>query len=352
MTALRAVELFAGGGGLALGAEAAGFRHDALFELDRVACETLRRKDEWRDAVKEGDFRRANPGAHAGVDLIAGGPPCQPFSNLGRRRGAQDRRDMFPYAIGAVDEARPRAFLFENVPGILTWRYPDDAGSDLAGRLYFEHAVRRPLVEDLGYHVHVSDPPLTAADYGVPQRRERVFTVGFRRGVDARWEWPKATHSEDALIFAQWVDGSYWTEHGLPRPHTPTELVERAGRMTRRPPLKRWQTVRDAIKDLPQRPPADELRSDLGIVKEQRLDLPASTITATHWNNKLLRTDDGGLRYLTVREMARLQGFDDSWGFAGAEDDVMRQVGNAVPPPMAAALMAAIRDALAGAGAS
>lgn len=78
------------------------------------------------------------------------------------------------------------------------------------------------------------------------------------------------------------------------------------------------------------------------------MDEPAWTLTATHWNNKWLETGGGGRRYLTVREMARLKGFDDSWRFAGAEDDVMRQVGNAVPPPMAAALMAAIRDALAG----
>src|SRR5207302_1889739 len=127
-----------------------------------------------------------------------------------------------------------------------------------------------------------------------PQKRKRVFTVGFRKSLGVRWEWPEPTHSEDVMLAAQWIgDRPYWREHGLPRPDgPPTKLAERVERM-RPPPLKRWQTVRDAIGDLPPRPLATEPVAEKGITQIHDWDAPATTITATHRNNKLLRVDGG-----------------------------------------------------------
>lgn len=337
MTGPAAVELFASGGGLALGAERAGFRHEALVEWDPDACDTLRAK--WGDRVVvgpygEGDVRRLDFHRWDGVDLIAGGPPCQPFSTAGTREMDEDPRDMFPEMLRAVEEARPRAAFIENVAGLLK----GDA------RAYFKRAIAR--LEGFGYDV--AWRLVNFADHGVPQKRERVIAVALRRDLGARFEWPAPTHSEDALLWAQWGDGgSYWREKGIAAPEDAEVDLERLERPTAARALRRWRTVRDVVR--PGTGDGFQLRREKGLVEVHDPDEPAYTITRTKWNNKLLRVEGGcGLRYLTVGECAALQTFPAGWPFAGRNDDArLAQVGNAVPPDGAAVLMAAVRDALA-----
>jgi site-specific DNA-cytosine methylase len=210
---MNTVELFAGAGGMALGAELAGLRHLALVEFDHAACTTLRQnRPEW--PVCETDVRDVDFAQYAGVDLLTAGAPCQPFSTAGRRRLDADQRNMFPEVFRAVRKAHPRAVLLENVKGMLV----GDA------RAYFDYVVGR--LGQLGYDV--SWRVVNCADYGVPQRRERIFIVCFRRDLEVDWTWPVPTHALDSLLHAQWGDGSYWREHGI-RPKMPVYAVEAFG---------------------------------------------------------------------------------------------------------------------------
>ena len=165
---MNAIELFAGAGGMALGVELAGFQHEALVEVDSAACTTLRlNRPGW--PVVETDVQDVDFARYAGVDLLTAGAPCQPFSTAGRRRLDGDRRNMFPEVFRAVRKVRPRALLLENVRGMLM----GDA------RVYLDSVVRR--LGELGYEI--SWRLVNCADYSVPQRRERIFIVGFHRGL-------------------------------------------------------------------------------------------------------------------------------------------------------------------------
>lgn len=294
---MAAVELFAGAGGLALGAERARFRHVALIEWDRDACATLRQNDEWRSVVVQGDVRDVDFSRFRGVDLIAGGPPCQSFSTAGERKLERDVRNMFPAAVQAVADARPRAVLLENVTGLV---------KD-AARAYFDRV--RAQIETLGYDVYWRI--VNAAAHGVPQLRERVITVAFRRDVGAKWEWPTPTFP--------------------------------------------WLTVCEALAGLPPQPPpkwAHAFKGEKGIMRWTELDGQAWTIT-TNPNGTFLRLREGEnghprFRFLAIRELARIQGFPDDWQFVGDDHSQLRQIGNAVPPPMAHALASAVARALNG----
>ena len=259
---LRAIEVCAGAGGLALGTVLAGFDHVALIERDASACATLRlNRSTWpivQHDVRDVDFTR-----YGEADLLAGGPPCQPFSSAGRRRLDQDQRNLFPEVLRAIRDACPRAVLLENVKGLL-----------LIGRTraYFGRILGE--IAALGYDVRWR--LINSADYGVPQKRERVFIVGFQQALGVDWKWPAPTHQG------------------------------------------RWRTVREALAGLP--PPANvtgrcevpnhfakpgakhyESRPEL----ELELDAPAKTIR-TSWQSVKLRDTDGRVRYLTLREVARL----------------------------------------------
>ena len=380
---MRSIELFTGAGGLALGSHRAGFHHLAVVERDRDSCDTLRLNRErgtidW--PIHQDDLARFSyADLPQGIDLLAGGPPCQPFSLGGKHRGHEDERNMFPEAVRAVRELRPRAFLIENVKGLLREAF----------RPYYEYLVERlrlPLVEHLPgepWEAHrerlvaaearrwlrreryqVAYRLFNAADFGVPQQRHRVFIAGFRADLGASWRFPEPTHSADALLHAQWVTGSYWAEHGLPRPPVPAALAGRVARLAAGPPptLARWTTVRDAIGDLPEPidydpdPPAPDhvgipdARSYAGHTGSP-WDWPAKAIKAGDHGNpggeNMLRRDDGTVRYFTVRELARLQTFPDSWRFASSWTENRRQLGNAVPVRLAEAMATAVREELA-----
>ena len=368
---MRSVELFAGAGGLAMGMSRAGFRHAAVVEWDHDACETFRYNqklhshdvDEW--PLFEGDARAFDYRSVAGeVMVVSGGPPCQPFSMGGKAQGHMDERDMFPEAVRAVRELRPKAFIFENVKGLMRESFTS----------YFEFIqlqlthpeVTRKLRETWEEHLarlerhHTSKQVrsaynvvfrlLNAADYGVPQKRERVFIVGFRSDLGAQWSFPETTHTEAALLRDQWVTGEYWERHKVAkrnRPTLPQRYEARIERLRKQPLFwtTPWTTVRDAISDLPDpennstntvpnhvfNPGARSYPGHTG----SPLDVPAKTLKAgdhgVPGGENMLTRPDGSVRYFTVREAARLQTFPDEFIFQGSWSENMRQLGNAVP---------------------
>ncbi len=372
---MRAVELFAGAGGLALGTARAGFEHAAMIERDPIACATLRANCLRGffgcppSAVLEADARDIDYAQIGHVDVVVGGPPCQPFSLGGKHRGPEDSRDMFPEAVRAVRELRPAAFLFENVKGlmrpcfqgylqyiVLQLRYPDMVR--LPGEGFEEHTARLNAQgghAGLEYSVFVS--LLNAADYGVPQRRERVFVVGLRKDLHLGWSFPPSTHSEAALLYDKWVSGEYWRRHGLDacRPESPPR--KNLSPLTLFPTLELpWRTVRDAIGRLPDPRTPENTVLDHTLVEGARsykghtgspYDEPAKTLKAgdhgVPGGENTLSLGDGQVRYLTVRECAILQTFPEDYVFHGSWTEQMRQIGNAVPPDLARAVAERLR---------
>lgn len=376
---MRSIELFAGAGGLAIGTANAGFGHVALLEWDRNACQTIRINQRAglpavRDAeLIEGDVAEYDFRVHSDrVDLVSGGPPCQPFSIAGKHRGFEDPRNLFPHAVRAVRQIRPKAFLLENVKGLLRsgfanyygyiihqLRYPDlprrgdEEWTDHLARLEKHHT--KGHYNGLKYNVIFQ--LLNAADYGVPQRRERVFIVGVRSDLGITFSFPPATHEEDAMLYDQWVSGEYWERHAVPKARRPKvserfrSRIERLSILWSSAMLKPWQTVRDAISDLPQISVGSECaRTPNHFMNPgarrypghdgSPLDAPAKTLKAgdhgVPGGENMLRHPDGSVRYFSVRECARLQTFPDEWVLGGSWTEAMRQLGNAVPVRLAA----------------
>lgn len=388
------VELFAGGGGLALGAHQAGFHHLLVNELDVRACDTLRANfaadfnsgtlfdeapnlmDRW--PLTPGDVKKIDWEPLAGqVDLLAGGAPCQPFSLGGGHRGDEDERNLFPEVFRALRELRPRAFIVENVRGLLreSFRpYFEYIVSQLAtphavakrGEGWIEHKERLARERGVRHDPHdtynVSYKLVNSADYGLPQARHRVFIVGFRSDLGVEWSWPNANHSEDALLWDQ-IHGSYWNEFGLAAREPVRLSVSRKRKLlsSDRPAGQRWRTLRDALADMPEPKNGVEAPGYTGHVgvpgaklykghTGNPLDRPAKTVKAgvhgVPGGEHVLLRDDGTHRYLTVRECARLQGFPDSYRFSGPRSEAMRQIGNAVPVHLARSMTSSISDAL------
>lgn len=374
---MRSIELFAGAGGLALGVEAAGFKNVALFEWNRNACDTLRTNREahgWE--VIEGDVSKQDFRPYCGeVELVTGGPPCQPFSMGGKHKAQNDRRDMFPQAVRAIREVRPKAFIFENVKGLTRknflnyftyiqhqFRFPDvkmKSGEDWQG-----HFAR---LQDIytqnkytGLQYKVEPRLLNAAEYGaedgVPQRRERVFIVGVRSDLGIKFHFPIPTHSMESLLHDQYITEIYWDRHKVAvrdRQDPPRQfqaMIKRL-RMSESSVFgKPCRTVRDAIADLPRLAPGKKSRKfhnhffnpgarSYAGHDGSPLDLPAKTLKAgdhgVPGGENTLRLADGSVRYFSIRECARLQTFPDDWYVEGSWTEGMRQLGNAVPVKLA-----------------
>lgn len=384
---LESIELFAGAGGLALGFSRHEVHHRAVVEWNPHACNTLRNNKlqrvapvcHWPD-VTEGDVRHFKYDHHHGIDLVTGGPPCQPFSMGGKHGGFLDERDMFPQAVRAVRETRPRAFVFENVKGLKRAAFADYFSYILL-QLEFPSMVAKPKEQwsdhlarlrkqkatGKGSEYRVYERLVNAANYGVPQKRMRVFFVGFRVDQDKIWEFPAETHSNDALLLSQWANGEYWERHRVATKHRPAkpEGMDKKIRAILESDASAnvlaWQTVRDAIADLPdpERHPNKELvqahrfqpgaRSYAGHTGSP-LDEPAKALKAgdhgVPGGENMLRRPDGSVRYFTVRESARIQTFPDSFIFDGSWSETMRQLGNAVPVRLAAVMAEAVCDLL------
>lgn len=380
---MNSIELFAGAGGLAIAVKEAGFRHRAVLEWNQNACDTMRKNTRW--AVIQGDIAQYDFRHHSGdVEFISGGPPCQPFSIGGKHRGMDDSRNMFPHAVRAVREIQPKAFIFENVKGLLRKSFSNYYAYIIHQLTYPE--IRRRGEEDWTDHLarlekavtsgkqgglryNVVFQLLNAADYGVPQRRQRVFIVGVRADLGLRFAFPNATHEEDALLYEQWVSGAYWDRHSIPkrmRPTMPMRIKSRVDRISSLWPstmLKPWSTVRDAISDLPSIAPGQTCerfqnhflnpgaRAYAGH-DGSPLDEAAKTLKAgdhgVPGGENMVRLPDGSVRYFSVRECARLQTFPDEWRFEGSWTESMRQLGNAVPVRLAKPIARSLRQMLTG----
>lgn len=372
----NSIELFCGTGGLALGLQKAGFHHKALYEWDKASCDNIKANiaagfdgiKEWN--VYQSDVRTISyDGLTGKINLISGGPPCQPFSLGGKAQAYNDRRDMFPEAVRAVREIMPEAFIFENVKGLLRKSFS----------LYFSYIIlqltypsivktkemtweeHRTLLEqhhtsnkhsDCEYNVVFR--LLNAADYGVPQLRHRVVIVGFRKDVNAHWSFPNPTHSKESLLYSKWISGDYWERHNMLMPKdNPLNLhaVKKLRKIIEDcdTPLLPWRTTRDAIGDLPNPKSKDADAFDNHIFRAgakvypghsgSALDEPSKTIKAgahgVPGGENMLILDNGEVRYYTVRESARIQTFPDNYHFVASWTESMRQIGNAVPVKLA-----------------
>lgn len=378
---MRSVELFAGGGGLALGISRAGFVHEAVVELEKNAIKTL--KENHRRGIEHVahwaihahdvatfDFSGIKPN----IDLLAGGVPCQPFSAAGKALGHDDERNMFPALTRAVRALRPKAILIENVKGLARpnfqpylkyvqaelqfpelERRADEDWTEHYARLTQHAATRRARTLGLEYDVHFH--LVNAADYGVPQWRERVFLIAFRRDLAVQWSFPAPTHSAEALIWSQYRTEEYWQRHGLVRREAATMTSRFESRLAAVKQLDLlpdarlpWRTVRDALSGLPTLKDGETAAEDPnhflnpGARPYTRhtgspLDEPAKTVKAgSHGvpgGENTVSLDNGRMRYFSVRECARIQTFPDEWIFEGRWSRAMRQVGNAVPVDLA-----------------
>lgn len=339
---MKSLELFAGAGGLAKGLSLAGFEHAAMVERNKYASATLRKNFE-SDKVFYGNVEDFDFSSFNSVDLVAGGPPCQPFSLGGKHRADQDERDLFPQAIRAIETLAPKAFIFENVKGLLRASFAD----------YFEYICLRlsypgaiPNVNDWRQHLlelqelgdkysgltyNVDFKLLNAADYGVPQNRERVFIVGFRSDLNLKWSFPKPTHSRERLLWNQDVMGEY----------------QKASRANH---LQPWITLQDALYDVPD--PQSQHGIPDHVFRDGARSYPGHTGSPLDWVAKtikagdhgvpggenMIRFADGTVRYLTVFEAKKLQTFPTHYQIEGAWTEAMRQIGNAVPVKLAQVL--------------
>ncbi len=308
---LSAVELCAGAGGQAIGLERAGFAHEALVDVDADCCSTLRlNRPEWR--VIQADLNTFSGAEFYGVDLLAAGLPCPPFSIAGRQLGEADERDLFPAALRIIDEVRPRGIMVENVKGLL-------------GQAFRGHRERTSTaLRQMGY-----EPLwrlLNASDYGVPQLRPRLVLVALRCTDLAAFSWPRPMRGPrrtvgeallDLMAANGWERADEWarcagdvapTLVGGSRKHGGPDLGPTRARQA-------W---------------AQLCVDGLGVADEA----PPPGFR--------------GVPRLTLRMAARVQGFPDEWRFAGGKTAAYRQIGNAFPPPVGHAVADRVRAALLG----
>lgn len=368
---MNSIEIFSGAGGLAKGLELAGTHHKAFVEWNADACRTLRENYD-SSLVFEGDVRNFSFEKYTDVDILAGGPPCQPFSLGGKAAGYNDKRDMFPAAIAAIRTLMPKAFVFENVKGLLRKSFAEYFDFILLQLKYPEYklsgenwrddhtVLKRIDAEGLynGLQFDVAYKLMNAADYGIPQKRERVIIVGFRHDLNIDWEFPKPTHSEDSLVWSQYVTGDYWQKHGIHREKDAVyeerrrKIVEKYGMFM--PRLKPWNTMRDAFVGMQD----NELDETLWKARTypghtgSSIDEPSKTIKAGNHGvpggENMVVFPDGKTRYLSLSEAKRIQTFPDDYTITGTWTEAMRQLGNAVPVQLAQIIGNSIMSTLKG----
>ncbi|MFN4354668.1 DNA cytosine methyltransferase [Parvibaculum sp.] len=308
---LTSIELCAGAGGQALGLEMAGFEHEALVEIDPHCCNTLRHnRAGWK--VFEEDLRlfKERAADFKGVDLVAGGLPCPPFSVAGRQLGAADERNLFPDAIDIIDAIRPRAVMIENVRGFL----------DPVFREYRE-GLRQQL-DKLGYATDWR--LLNASGFGVPQLRPRVVIAAIRK------------EQADAFV---------WPTESLRKPKTVGETLADLMAANGWRGAKTWAARANEIAPTIVGGSKKHGGPDLGPTRAKKawaaLGVNGMTIA-----EEAPDANFAGMPRLTVQMVARLQGFPDDWYFTGRKTAAYRQVGNAFPPPVAQAVAEYIAIAL------
>jgi DNA (cytosine-5)-methyltransferase 1 len=306
---LRSIEMCAGAGGQALGLEHAGFHHDALIEIESSYCKTLQfNRPQWNVFCRSLVDFSAEP--YAGIDLLAGGLPCPPFSKAGKQHGENDERNLFPEALRLIDECRPRAVMIENVRGFLDAVFEDY-------RLFLKSQLRK-----LGYETEWR--LLNASEFGVPQLRPRVVIVALYKDVASDFEWPAvAAHNPptvgqilfDLMAINGWRGAASWRERANEIAPTIVGGSKKHG------------------------------GPDLGPTRARKA-WASLGVNGLSLAETAPERDFVGAPRLTIRMVARLQGFPDTWQFAGGKTIAYRQVGNAFPPPVAHAVANQIRKAL------
>lgn len=306
---LNSIEICAGAGGQALGLEQAGFEHVSLVEIEVPACQTLRiNRPHWN--VVEGDVRHYTADKWKGVELLAGGVPCPPFSKAGKQLGHEDERDLFPEALRLVSECKPQAVMLENVRGLLDSVFDE---------------YRATMISDLKKLGYVAEwRLLNASDFGVSQLRPRVVFVAIMKNVADYFNWP-STHIAapptvgealfDLMAVNGWRGADEWRERACDIAPTLVGGSKKHGGPDLGPTRakKAWASLGV---------------DGMGIADA----VPAQ--------------DFIGMPRLTVRMAARIQGFPDHWQFSGKKTAAYRQIGNAFPPPVACAVGTQIQAAL------
>jgi len=296
------LELCAGGGGQALGLEGAGFHHVGVVEYEPQFCTTLRQnRPQWN--VIQQDIRDFQPNAFGDVDLIAGGVPCPPFSIAGKQLGSADERDMFPTALNIVANIKPRALMLENVQGLATAKFKE----------YRDDLLKR--LSKLGYEAEWR--VLQASDYGVPQLRPRFILVAMRHDDMMHFIWPRGITIPptvgEALVDLMGENGWEGAE----------DWADKANKIA---PTLVGGSKKHGGPDLgPTR--AKKQWKELGVDGMGLADAAPD-----------IRFPQGKLPRLTIRMVARIQGFPDDWQFSGKKTAAYRQIGNAFPPPVAKAV--------------
>ena len=306
---LTCVEICAGAGGQALGLAMAGFVHVALVEYEQEYCNVLKaNRPEWN--VICADVHKFDGHPYEGVDLLAGGVPCPPFSVAGQQLGKDDERDLFPEAIRLIREIRPRAVMLENVRGFL------DSGFEE----YRDHIFTE--IKKLGYVTHIK--LLNASDYGVPQLRPRVVIVGIRKDQAGAFEYPQEHPRESPTVG-----------------ETLCDLMSQNGWKG----AKKWAEGADRIAPTLVGGSKKHGGPDLGPTRAKNawaeLGVDGKGIA-----NEAPEQDFDGMPRLTSRMMARIQGFPDTWTFGSKKTIACRMIGNAFPPPVAQAVGIEIRRCL------
>lgn len=306
---MNSIEFCAGAGGQALGLELAGFRHEALVEIEADYAKTLRlNRPDWD--VRTADMNVFDGRAYKGVDILAAGLPCPPFSMAGKQLGEKDERNLFPAAIRLIDEIRPKAVMIENVRGFLSAVFDD----------YRNHL--KVQLKKLGYTADWR--LLNASDFGVPQLRPRVVIVAVRNDLNDVFDWPAPLpHNpptvgqtlHDLMAAEGWLGAKSWAERANDIAPTIVGGSKKHGGPDLGPTRARqaWASLGVEGRTLAEQAPGP---------------------------------DYVGMPRLTVRMVARIQGFPDNWQFYGRKTTAYRQVGNAFPPPVAKAVAQNLRIAL------
>ena len=308
---LTCIEICSGAGGQAIGLERAGFEALAHVEYDRHACATLRiNRPGWN--VIEGDVRKFSAKEFKGIDLLAGGVPCPPFSKAGKQLGCDDERDLFPEALRLVDECRPKAVMLENVRGFLDAVFTD-----------YRKSLKTEL-NALGYEA--SWHLLNASDFGVPQLRPRVVVVAIRKDLVSNFYppmplsdgiYPKTVGETlvDLMVANGWEGAFEWAANANEIAPTLVGGSKKHG------------------------------GADLGPTRARKA-WASLGVNGISLANSAPPKGFSEMPRLTLRMTARIQGFPDDWEFSGGKTAAYRQIGNAFPPPVAHAVALKIKHAI------
>ncbi|PZD78948.1 DNA (cytosine-5-)-methyltransferase [Mesonia sp. K7] len=316
------MELFAGAGGLAIGLEKAGLNCKALNEIDKWACQTLRKnRPNWN--VLEGDIKDLDFSTYQNkIDVVTGGFPCQAFSYAGKKLGFQDARGTLFYEFArAVKEIQPKICIGENVKGLLN----HDNGRTLKGMI--------SILDEIGYRVVSPVEVLKAIHYNVPQKRERLILVAIKKDIDVDYTYPKPFSEvytlKDALKKGSLFDKNVPKSKGSTYPEHKKKVLELV------PPKGYWR-------DLPLEIQKEYMQKSFylgggktGMARRIGWDEPCLTLTCSPAQKQTERCHPDETRPFTVREYARIQTFPDEWKFEGSVSQQYKQIGNAVPVNLA-----------------